>query len=208
MLITIQLITPTDLAINNATGKMAVLDQNGGIIADNIDPSESYFTAIGYEPYLNLTKPIPRAQLLTIADLNDLSWTAPKNIPVGSLTHRLLSFYYKSEYYDNLYQCYEMQYYVGQSTPLELQRRLGSQNILVNGKFFDSLEKRISTLSNTVNRESELELYLETFKEQNPSPREVAQFKLTVSAMQKEAEERDLLLQKSTPHPITVRNKR
>ena len=89
-------------------------------------------------------------------------------------------FYVVSEYYDDLFQCYEMQYYIAETTPAMLQKRLNIHDIDIGCGFFDLLENRIKSLSNPLDEDQELKLYIDIFKEQNPSQEEEAVFKSVI----------------------------
>jgi hypothetical protein len=131
---------------------------------------------------------------LTLKDGIELAWTAPKNIPPGSLTQRLMTFYYLSELYGDYNYSYEMQYYTANITPMQLQKRLRKSDIELPIDFFSHLSETIKMLDNPVGKEHEIDLYLRTFMLQNPSQKEQDKFKLIIEEMQQEIKDRQVSL--------------
>lgn len=190
----IKLITYEDLLIDKETGNFAIKDPLTGNLVEEIDPATCFYSAIGYSPYTELTSCIPSDHKKTLEDGIELTWTAPKNIPVGSLTHRLMTYYYISELYEDYNYAYEMQYYTNGVTPMQLQQRLYKSNIRLDIGFFDRLCNNIKELDNPVSKEHEIDLYMKAFIVQNPSPLEQEHFKITIEAMQQEIKERQQFL--------------
>lgn len=157
------------------------------------------FTSIGYIPYTELTDCIPSQKVKSYVefDADRISWTAPKNIPIGSLTHRLLGFFYQAEMYSLITEApYELQYYIGNTTPLVLQKKLHEKGIAIDDVFFSNLELALKNLHNPLyNETAELEFYRDIFIHNNgvtPSEEEKEIFTQVILGMQKEVAERVL----------------
>jgi hypothetical protein len=72
----------------------------------NLKPATCIYTVIGYRPYTELTNCIDPNYKVTQERVVNLPWAALKNIPVGTLTHKLMTFYRISELYeDDNYVC-------------------------------------------------------------------------------------------------------
>lgn len=180
----IYLVTDDDLLIDEKTGFFAIKHPLTKKFVTEIDPSTCFYTAIGYRPYSELTECIPKDHKLTLEDAMDLTWTAPKNIPVGSMTQRLMTFYYLSEFYEDYNYAYEMQYYTEHVTPMQLQNLLQKKGIELHINFFEHLRNAIIELDNPLEQEYEVELYMKAFSFQTPSQYEKEQFRLVIEEMQ------------------------
>ncbi len=190
----IKLVTHDDLLIDKGTGDFAIQDPLTGTLVENINPGTCFYSAIGYRPYTELTSCIPDDHKITLETGKELTWIAPKNIPVGSLTQRLMTFYYLSELYGDYNYAYEMQYYTASVTPMQLQQRLHQKNIELHPDFFDRLGKAIKELDNPVDKEHEIDLYMKAFIVQKPSLQEQKLFRMTIEEMQQEIKDRQQFL--------------
>lgn len=157
--------------------------------------STEVFTSIGYVPYTTLTACLPPQKIKSYTDFDadKISWTAPINIPLGSLTHRLLGFFYQAEIYNLISEApYELQYYIGNTTPLVLQNKLNARGVAIDEVFFNALESAIKALDNPLSeKNAELEFYCDIFTKKNddpPSEEEKKIFRQVIMEMQQEVE--------------------
>jgi hypothetical protein len=190
----IKLVTYDDLLINKVTGDFAIQDPLTRTLVEDINPAICFYSAIGYVSNEELTSCIPQKHKMTTEAGANLEWVAPKNIPVGTLTERLMKFYYRSEWYGDLNHVYEMQYYTDGVTPMQLQKKLKIKNIELPPNFFDRLGKVIKNLDNPVETEQEIDLYMESFMVQKPSSQEQKLFSMTIEEMQQEIKNRSQYL--------------
>jgi hypothetical protein len=188
----IKLVNYESVYFDKASGLFAIKDPLTGQMIEDINLLNSFYTAIGYRPYTELTDCVTDEHKLVLD--RDFSWTAPKNIPVGSLTQRLMAFYAISELYDDYNCVYEMQYYSNNVTPMQLQQRLRQSNIELGLNFFGDLQEAIQELHDPLEKNQEIDLYMEVFMRQNPSLTEQEEFKNVIRRMQQEINERQELL--------------
>lgn len=149
---------------------------------------ESYFTAIGYEPYEEITKIIPKDNLVTLSDIKG-SWIAPQNIPKGSLTHRLMSELNLMLFEPETF--FELQFFLENTTLSVLKDRAYQRDIEISVKFFNDIEVEIQKLADPMDEKGELNLYLKVFEKYHPTGQEKELFSELIQEMQNEIKQRN-----------------
>jgi hypothetical protein len=196
----IKLITKDEFFVNNETGDLAIQDPSTGrILIEYMNPSTCIYSALGFSPNTELTSCIPENYKITHERMDTLG-IAPKNIPVGALTHRLMTFYYQSELYEDYNYVCELQFYTDGVTPMQLQQKLQEKKIELHRDFFTRLSTAIQKLDNPVDEEHEIELYMSAFLPQKPSIEEQQLFRAIVEEMQQEIKKRQQSLHKAHPN--------
>lgn len=183
-----------------------VYDNDGSLI--EFDPRESTFSTAGYIPHISITDRVKHEGIMITTDCVDLrDWTAPQNIPKGSLTARLMGYY--ALLGDDPCSFYELQYFDGDITPYVLQCKCRKQGIVLPENFFDVLANKIRLLSDPLTVDGECELYLEAFQEAAGADRNSEmekRFLGVIDALQDEVASREsgFMLSDRSPQSLSI----